>query len=1236
MRILIDLQACQAENKNRGIGRYAMSLVEEMCANNRGHEILISLNGGLTDNILHIRSRLGKYIPAENFKIWYPSGRSAYINQGEKWFRQSSELLHEAFIANLKPDVLLISSLFEGLVCDASTSIGLFSQDLPTAVILYDLIPFIYRKPYLENPLVKEWYEEKISFLRKSGLHLAISASSRQESIQYLGSDPQKVINISAAVGPQFRHITFDENAEGKIRQRYGLVKPYVMYTGGIDHRKNIEGLIRAFSLLPKEIKEQHQLAIVCSIQDMDRHRLSNLAKEHGFTDTQLILTGFVSEEDLPLLYNLSEIFVFPSLHEGFGLPALEAMACGKVVIGSNCSSLPEVIGDQDALFDPHDDKSIMQKLFQVLSDDELRKKLEHSSVKQATNFSWKKSASTAWDALEAYVRHEKQKQSFPEDGKRLRLAYISPLPSERSGISDYSAELLPELAKHYEIDVVTDQKEISSTWINSNCTRRSIDWFSNNYGHYDRVLYHFGNSHFHQHMFALLQAYPGVVVLHDFFLSGIVAHMECSGIESGIWVQYLYDSHGYPALKKRIDAKDTADVVWEYPCNFTVLQNALGLIVHSKNSIKLAENWYGAQETKKWAMIPHLRTFSEVNDLERLKARTELGIDQGDLVVCSFGLLGKTKLNHRLLEAWLSSALCHDQKCLLIFVGENDSGAYGRQLLDRIASSECKSRISITGWADEGKFRTYLKAANIGVQLRTLSRGETSGTVLDCMNYGLATIVNANGSMADLPNDGVYKLPDNFRDQELIEALELFHTEVGRRAELGVRAQEIINSQHDPKKCAEDYQVAIEGFYRNGNPVIPRLIDKISDLGGESVDSKNIFALSKEIDRSVETGLKQKQILVDVSELIQRDARSGIQRVVRSILQEWLSNPPQGYRVEPVYACSSKNGYKYARRFTLGFLNCPGNYLLDEPITYGSGDYFIGLDLQPTIVSSQRAVYQSMRQAGTVVKFVVYDLLLIKFPQYFLSGGSQQFEEWLDVVSESDGAICISKSVADDLEDYLERKSLRQTSDFQIDWFHLGADLQYSLPTRGMPENSNQVLNALHAQCSFLMVGTLEPRKGHEQILSAFEILWESGHQFNLIIVGKKGWMVDALVDRIKNHNRNGVSLFLIENASDEYLDKIYENSKCLLAASYDEGFGLPLIEAAKHSIPILARDIPVFREVAGDAALYFSADNAEQMSNEILSWAKKYSAGDIQESKNMPWLTWRQSADNLFKALF
>ncbi|AVS87485.1 glycosyl transferase family 1 [Paracidovorax avenae] len=1235
MRILIDIQACQAENKDRGIGRYAFSLVEEMCANSRGHEIFILLNGGLKSSIMSIRSSLGKYIPPRNFKVWYPATGCAFANEHGTWNRQSSELLREACIANVKPDVVLISSLFEGLICDAATSIGQFASDLPTAVILYDLIPLIYNKPYLDNPMVKDWYEEKIKFLKRAGLHLAISDSSRQESIDYLQYAPEAVVNISAAVGPQFGVVSIDDHVEDRIRHRYGLLKPYVMYTGGIDHRKNIEGLIRAFSQLPGEINEKYQIAIVCSVQDVDRQRLLNLAKEHGLHEKQLVLTGFVPEEDLPLLYNLCKVFVFPSLHEGFGLPALEAMACGKAVIGSNCSSLPEVIGDPRALFNPHDDQSIVQKLLQVLTDDEFRQTLETNAIRQAEKFSWSKSASMAWDALESYSRASREEQKNTEPVKRRRLAYVSPLPPERSGISDYSAELLPELARYYDVDIVTDQAEVTNEWVNDNCTRRSIDWFCGNYQNYDRVIYHFGNSHFHQHMFALLEAYPGVVVLHDFFLSGIVAHMECSGFEPGMWVRYLYESHGYLAVEKRIHAKDTADVVWEYPCSFPVLQNSLGVIVHSKNSVKLAENWYGAPDHRKWALIPHLRTFAGGDDHERRNARAELGIDHDDLVVCSFGLLGKTKLNHRLLDAWLGSDLCRDQKCVLIFVGENERGAYGKQLLSRISGTAYKSRIKITGWASEEQFRTYLKAADIGVQLRTLSRGETSGTVLDCMNYGLATIVNANGSMADLPDEGVYKLPDQFSDSELIAALQLLYSNPARREELGKNAQEIIFEHHSPRKCAEDYCSAIENFYGTGMPVLPALVDKITSLKTEAADFAQVGALSRQIDKSIELGARQNQILVDISELIQRDARSGIQRVVRSILKEWLSSPPQGYRIEPVYACASKIGYRYARNFTLDFVGCPGNYLMDEPITYGVGDYFIGLDLQPAIVSAQREAYQSMRQAGTLVKFVVYDLLLIKFPQYFLNGGSQQFEQWLEVVSESDGAVCISKSVAHDLQGYLKRKSPKQISKFKIDWFHLGADLQCSLPTRGIPDDADWVLSALHSQCSFLMVGTLEPRKGHEQVLAAFDILWGRGHSFNLVIVGKNGWMVDALIEKMKRHKKYGKHLFLIKNASDEYLERIYENSRCLLAASYDEGFGLPLIEAAKHNLPVLARDIPVFREVAGDAASYFSADDAVQMSDAILDWARRWEVGDVAESGNMQWLTWRQSADNLFEAM-
>jgi glycosyltransferase involved in cell wall biosynthesis len=121
-------------------------------------------------------------------------------------------------------------------------------------------------------------------------------------------------------------------------------------------------------------------------------------------------------------------------------------------------------------------------------------------------------------------------------------------------------------------------------------------------------------------------------------------------------------------------------------------------------------------------------------------------------------------------------------------------------------------------------------------------------------------------------------------------------------------------------------------------------------------------------------------------------------------------------------------------------------------------------------------------------------------------------------------------------------------------------------------------------------MVGTLEPRKGHQQALAACEQLWADGVDANQVIVGKQGWMVEALVERMTHHAELNRRLFWLDGISDEFLEQVYAASACLIAASYGEGFGLPLIEAAQHKLPIVARDIPVFREVAGSHAHYFS----------------------------------------------
>jgi len=1230
MRIVIDMQGAQAGNGKRGIGRYTLALSQAIARARGTHEILLALNGALPESIDSIRAAFTDLLPPEAIRVWDCPTPVAYAESSNHWRRSSAELLREAFLSSLAPDVVLVSSLFEGLGDDAVTSVAMLSANFPTAVVLYDLIPFIRRQPYLDNPVVEAWYENKIGHLRRADLLLAISASSRQEGIDHLGFPAAACVEISTAADGHFRPETIDPERASTIRQRYGLVRPFVMYTGGIDHRKNIEGLIRAFALLPEGMRKGHQLAIVCAAHAGARDALMSLAKKLQLPNDALVLTGYVPEDELVTLYNLCEVFVFPSLHEGFGLPALEAMSCGRAVIASNTSSLPEVIGREDALFDPSSDTAIADKLKQVLGDGAFRASLAQHGLEQARRFSWDGSAQRTLRALED--RHATVAPLPIRFARRPKLAYVSPLPPLRSGISDYSAELLPELSRLYDIDVIVAQDQVDTPWIRANCALRSVDWFRKNAGRYDRVLYHFGNSAFHQHMFDLLDEIPGIVMLHDFFLSGVVAHMEVTGYRPACWARQLYEGHGYGAIAHRFRAADTADVVWAYPCNAAVLRGALGVLVHSEYSRRLAADWYGPTAAQDWHVVPLLRVAEPAP--QRATARTALSLAEDDFVVCSFGLLGPSKLNDRLLAAWLNSALAANPRCVLVFVGENQPNAYGQELVAAIRSSGLGARIRITGWTDTATFRRYLAAADVGVQLRSKSRGETSSAVLDCMNYGLPVIVNANGSMGDLPGEGVWMLPDLFEDAELTTALESLWRAPVRRQQLGARARQIILDDHAPRKCALGYAHAIETAYQRAASNCNAMTAAVGQLDHAPQDDAPWIAFAQATARSIAPPLPMRQLLLDISELVQRDAKSGIQRVVRSILRELLDNPPAGFRVEPVFATTTQ-GYRYARHFTLAMLDCPGGVLEDDVIDYQPGDLFLGLDLQPQVVTAQQPFYRHLRRAGVQVQFVVYDLLPITLPDAFPPGAEHGHGQWLQVVAESDGAVCISAAVAHEMQEWLDRTVDARTQTFKIASFHLGADIHASLPSLGLPSDAATLLTQLRRVPTFLMVGTIEPRKGHAQTLAAIELLWDRNEDVNLVIVGKQGWMVEPLIDRLNHHGELNQRLFWLNAISDEFLEQVYDASACLIAASAGEGFGLPLIEAAQHGLPVIARDIPVFREVAGEHALYFDGATPQALADALAGWLEGHRAGVTIASRAMPWLTWRDSTCHLLAAL-
>jgi glycosyltransferase involved in cell wall biosynthesis len=255
--------------------------------------------------------------------------------------------------------------------------------------------------------------------------------------------------------------------------------------------------------------------------------------------------------------------------------------------------------------------------------------------------------------------------------------------------------------------------------------------------------------------------------------------------------------------------------------------------------------------------------------------------------------------------------------------------------------------------------------------------------------------------------------------------------------------------------------------------------------------------------------------------------------------------------------------------------------------------------------------------------------------PERFPLGSAEGFSQWLDAVMESDGAICISKSVADQTREWFNKRGCVRPRHFGIDWFHLGADTSHHAPLGGLPIDSDKVLSTLKPRKTFLIVSTIEPRKAHAQVLEAFETLWSDGVDVVLVIVGKQGWMVDDLCEKLRNHAELNQRLFWLEGISDEYLEKVYAASTCLIAASYGEGFGLPLIESAQHGLPILARDIPVFREVAGEHAAYFKAGTSEELAASIKSWLKDHKKNTHPKSSGMNYLEWKESASMLLNKI-
>ncbi|MFM0608136.1 glycosyltransferase family 1 protein [Paraburkholderia sediminicola] len=378
-------------------------------------------------------------------------------------------------------------------------------------------------------------------------------------------------------------------------------------------------------------------------------------------------------------------------------------------------------------------------------------------------------------------------------------------------------------------------------------------------------------------------------------------------------------------------------------------------------------------------------------------------------------------------------------------------------------------------------------------------------------------------------------------------------------------------------------------------------------------------------------TGKPQRQLLVDVSIIAAHDAGTGIQRVVRSLLTQLIASPPSGFEVRPVRA-TRKRAYEYADSYLCSLTGSKPSDS-DAAIRVAAGDIFLGLDLSGRALPCRQFDLLKWRAQGVRLCFVVYDLLPLTNAQWFTPVARKSFRRWLYTLSiHADAVFCISRTVAEQTQAWRDNKLGVAASNLEVRWFRLGADLRPRtgpLPA-GPPAHSSAYRQVLRER-AVMMVGTLEPRKGHALVLDAFEILWANGSDATLVIAGKIGWHVESLVNRLRAHQQWGKRLIWLNDATDDDLSDMYSSFAGLIFASEAEGFGLPLIEAAHFGLPILARDIPVFREVAAEHATYFNAGSGAELAPQINEWLELLAIHEAPSSEAMPHLSWAESATQL-----
>jgi glycosyltransferase involved in cell wall biosynthesis len=603
------------------------------------------------------------------------------------------------------PSIYHVPAPFEAADVDRIWPTWIRSGRYPirTVVTLHDLIPLALADQYLtDNLYFKTVYTARLGLVRHAHHVLAISENTAADAVEYLGVDPGRITLIESGVSDTFSSLVGSaEDADEILGSSYPQVRRgFLLYVGGGDPRKNMRGAIEAFARLPTGLRNAHQLVIVSRLGPQATGELRVYGRRLGIDDADLVFAGFVSDRELAALYRRCELFLFPSLYEGFGLPILEAMSCGAPVAAGNNSSIPEVLGDLDGTFDAADPADIAATVRDLLEHPERLEDLRERSSRRLAHFSWEK---TARKVLEGYERALASPVGPGRRAERPRAALVTPWPPEGSFAALGSERLARSMLDRIDLDVIVASGEGGFDRSLPPPARfwgaDELPWLHELRDH-DRYLYVLDGSPTHGEILDALCARPGAVLLHDVGLAPLIP-------ETAQWL-IVHSRHELELLQRERPARAAALAVVPAPIP-------------------------AAPPTLNGVAVP-------AGPLLVSGGRLDVAGKRLDVLLEAFALIASARPGARLV--------------LLGEASERERSAVER-LADRL---DVMGIVEVRGRVGSSEYWSTLQMADVAVQLRAEDKAlSVSGSVCDALAARTPAVVSEVGWFAELPEPVVF-----------------------------------------------------------------------------------------------------------------------------------------------------------------------------------------------------------------------------------------------------------------------------------------------------------------------------------------------------------------------------------------------------------------------------------------------------------------------------------------------